>query len=178
MLAGEPQAADIGPEVLMHFEARTGGPVAVATEGPGGGAPAGIHEGRGLRDVLGAIHVAEDGKDLGFGGGIVLVFGGIGLIGDDGDEEDPGAGEEAWTVKGLEDGVVAAFDGVRVEEELSGGVPEHLVRGELKEYLCVGGCNMSMNMSIERLDYSPIENVSMPSCFHIGSSGENWTMSF
>lgn len=60
------------------------------------------------------------------------------LILNDGHEEDAGAGEEAWAVEGLEDGVVAALGGVGVEEELGGGVPEDLGGGELQEDLGVG----------------------------------------
>ena len=170
MLACEPQAADIRPEILMHFQAGAGGPVAVAAECPRGGAPPRVHEGGGLRDVFRAVHVAQDGEDLGFRGCVVLVLRGIGLLGDNCDEEDPGAGEEARTVEGLEDGIIATFYGVGVEEELGGGVPEYLVLGELEENLSVGGWNASTELLTSgRLEDSPIENVSIPSCFQVGS---------
>ena len=77
---------------------------------------------------------------MGLGGGVVLVLGGVRLVGDDGDEEDAGTGKEAGAVKGLEDRVVAAFDGIGVEKELRGGVPEYFVLGKLKKNLSVGGC--------------------------------------
>jgi len=146
VLAREPQATDVGPEVLMHFEGRAGGPVTVAAERPGGGAPAGIHEGGGLRDVGRAVHVAEDGEDLGLRGGVVLVLGGVGLVGDDCDEEDAGAGEEAGAIEGLEDGIVATFDRVCVEEELGGGVPEYFVCRELEKDFGVRGCSTLMDL--------------------------------
>ena len=56
----------------------------------------------------------------------------VGLLCDNGDEEDAAAGEEVFVVEVLPYGVVAAGGG-GVEEELGGAVPEDFVRWELEE---------------------------------------------
>lgn len=98
-LARKPQAPDVGAQVLVHFQRRARRPVGVAAVGPGHAAPAGIHKGCGLGDVCFAEHVSKHGEDLGLGGGVVLGFDAVALLGDDGDEEDGGAGEEAGGIE-------------------------------------------------------------------------------
>ena len=122
----------------MHLQTRAWRPVGVTAVGPGLQAPAWVEEGRWLGDIFRAVHVAEHGEDLGFCGIVVLGFDDVGLGGDDGDEQDARAGEEAGPVEGLEDWVVAALVRIGVEEELRRCVPEDLVGWELHEDFRVG----------------------------------------
>ena len=135
-LARVPETPGIRAEVLVPFEGESGRPVGVAAVGPGRGAPARIHEVDGLGDVGGAEHLAQRDEDLLLCGFVGLVVDDVGLVGDDGDEEDAAAGEEVGEIEVLPDRVVAP--GRRsVEEELGGIVPEGFVGWELEEDLGV-----------------------------------------
>lgn len=132
VLAREPEAAHIRTEILMLLDRHAGGPVGVAAGGPRGGAPAGVHEGDGVGDVGRAEHVAEDGEDLGLCGGVVLGLGDEGFGGDDGDEEEAGAGEEGRVGERLPQRIVAAFERRGVEEVFGVVGPELRRRGEVE----------------------------------------------
>ena len=117
----------------MLVQGGAGRPVGVAAVCPRLGAPAGVEEGDGVRHVRGAEHVAQHGEGLGLGFGVGLGFDAGALVLQDGGEDDAGPGQEAGSVEGLPDGVVAAFGRVGVEEELGRPVPEDAVRWELQE---------------------------------------------
>lgn len=131
-LARKPQPPSISAQILVSFEREPGRPIGVAAVGPGRGAPAGIHEINRLRHVLGTEHLAQGREDLGFGEVVGLLVDDVGLVGDDGDEEDAAAGEEVFVVEVLPHGVVAAGVG-GVEEELGAVVLEDSVGRELEE---------------------------------------------
>ena len=135
-LARVPETPSIRAEVLVPFQGKSGRPIRIATVGPGGGAPARIHKVEGLGDVVSAEHLTQRDEDLLLCGFVGLVVDDVGLVGDDGDEEDAAAGEEVGEIEVLPDGVVAP--GRRgVEEELRGIVPEGFVGWELEEDLGV-----------------------------------------
>ena len=128
--ACEPQAADVGAEVLVALQCEAGRPVGVATASPGCFAPARIHEVDRVRDGGVAEHLAKDDEDLGFGDIVGLSFEAVGLVCHDGHDEDAAAGEELGDIERLGNGVVAAGWG-GVEEVLVVGLPEDLVGREL-----------------------------------------------
>ena len=134
MLTSKPNPADIRPQILVHLERRARRPVRKASTGPRELAPAGVCEGDWIRGV--GEHLAEDFHDFSLCGGVGLPLNAVGFFIDDDNEEDVGARQKAWCAEGLEEGVVAAGDGVGVEHELGGGVPEGV--GELEEDLGVG----------------------------------------
>lgn len=136
-LTGKPQSPRIGTQVLMHLQRRAGRPVRVTAVSPWLQGPPRVHERNRVRDILLREHLAQDFHHLCFGLLVGLAFGAPGELLRHGDEDDVGAREEALGAEGLEDGVVAAHVGVRVEEVLGVFGPEGLV--ELEEDLGVGG---------------------------------------
>ena len=122
----------------MHLQRQAGRPIAITPPRPLGPGPPGIKEIDWVRHVLLSEHGSQNGQDLGFGGGVRLGIGRVGLVLDDGDEEDSGPGKERGGVEGLEERVVAPRVRVCVEEELRGGGPEYGRGGELQEDFRVG----------------------------------------
>lgn len=84
-LPREMQPPHIRPQILMHLQGCSGGPIRIRSVGPGFHTPAGVHEGDGVGDVVRAEHGAEDGEDFGFGGGVELAFDAVGFVVQDGD---------------------------------------------------------------------------------------------
>ena len=122
----------------MPLQRQSRRPIGIRPVRPGRGAPAGIHEIDRLRDIFRTEHLAQRNEDLLLRRLIILSVDDDGLVGDDGNEEDAAAGEEAFVVEGLPDGVIPTHRG-GVEEEFGGGVPEDFVGGKLEEDFGVSG---------------------------------------
>ena len=133
---GEPEPAQVRAQVLMHLQRHAGGPVRVRAVGPGGAAPPGEHECDRIGDLVLPKHAVEHVQDLCLYGRIGHAFGAVGLLIDDGDEDDGGAGEETRGVEGLPDRVVAARGRVSVEEELRALGPEGVGKLEKDFRVC------------------------------------------
>ena len=133
VLPREPQASDVAPQILVLLQRHARRPVAVAPVRPLVRAPARVHERGRLGDV--AEHLAQHRQDLLLGGVVVLGLDDRGLPRHDGHEEDVAAGQEVRVRQGLEERVVPARGGRRVEEVLGVGGPE--LGGKLEEDLGV-----------------------------------------
>lgn len=120
----------------MSFQGEPRWPVRVGAISPRYFPPAGIHEIDRLGDFVGAENFAKDIEDLVFGQLIRLFFNHAGLVGNDSCKENAAPRQEIRDIKGLKNGVIAAF-GMSVKEVLHGLVPEYLVGRELEEDLGV-----------------------------------------
>lgn len=77
----------------MHIRSRR--PVTITPKGPRHLAPAWILERKRVRHVGRSEHLPQHGEDLRLRYGVGLILNNVGLGGDDSDEEDSRAGEEA-----------------------------------------------------------------------------------
>ena len=96
--ASKPKPSDVSSEILVHFQSCPRWPVGVATECPRLQRPARIQERRWHRNVLGTVHISQNGENLLLRFLVCLRLDSIALVLDYRHKQNSGAFKEAWAI--------------------------------------------------------------------------------